>query len=258
MERLTAPNANQQRTQERTSSTEWSSERMKALTLCIILAYKQANQAPPEGRGLELEIRVWGYSLEDIPTEYLAECLKRALRNKRDDYLLKTTGILNQWDALKVELAAQQAERRALRLQEASRSGICTRCMGAGFLVDRADRLKPWARRCPECEGPAPEPERPRNSRDLTWSEWVLIHKGKYPNGCDKEHCIVCYSPLKGQLPQAFGWLQGAAVPSPEEDVSQFGKARRAQAAQEPEAVPADEPPYPDELFPGDDDDLPF
>lgn len=214
------------------------------------LASSLLGQNPPDEFEAQVMATAWEYALEDIPTQYLDACFRRAVKAKEDTRPMSAIEVRNQWTSLAREIATAERERKGARLLAAAEEGICTRCMGAGFLVDRTDRLKPFARRCPNCEGPAPEPERAQNGPLLTWSEWVPIHKAKYPDGCDKEHCIVCYTPLKGQLPQAFGWLQGAPIPSPDEDVSQFGKMRREQAEQ---------PAEPDDLFAeGDEDDLPF
>lgn len=177
----------------------------------------------------------WEYALEDIPTEHLDACFKRAVKAKTDTRPMSAIEVRNQWHTLSQEIANLERAVKQARLTAAAEEGICTRCMGAGFLVDRTDRLNPFARRCPNCEGPTPQQERPQTGPLLTWSEWVPLHEAKYPQGCDKEHCIVCHKPLKGKLPPGFEWLQGAVPPPADEDAAIRASLRQPEPVEDDE-----------------------
>lgn len=74
--------------------------------MCVTLVYKANNQAPPDETAMQLELKVWGYSLENVPDAHLAECFKRAFRAKRDDFMLKASAVLREWDLYREELVA--------------------------------------------------------------------------------------------------------------------------------------------------------
>lgn len=70
------------------------------------MVYLAQHQNVPEGDALQAEVKVWGYSLEDIPDAHLGECFRRAFAAKRDDYMLKAPAVLREWDAYREELVA--------------------------------------------------------------------------------------------------------------------------------------------------------
>lgn len=199
-----------------------------------------AGRPSPEAETLDDLALAYDYAMSEIPDQYLDVCFRRAVQAKDDNWLISGIDIRNAWYGLKEEIAAHEREQKQLRLSAAAESGICTACMGAGWLVDRHYPQEPKTRRCPYCEGPTPVQPVTREGRYTTLREFWDKHLAVC-DGCDDPKWKYCH---KGALPADFGWLQGATPPPPEQDVSQFGQVRRAQA-QEPAAVE-------------DEDDLPF
>jgi hypothetical protein len=181
------------------------------------------NRTTPTEIELEALAAAWDYVLDDIPSQYLVELSRRAIKAKRDTYPLSAIDMRREWDGLHAELEAQERQAKEARLLDMARKGVCTECMGAGWvrMPYRADMQWPAKLvKCGYCEGPAPNEDRPRISPPTFFTDWREHHKGKYPDGCDKMHCIVCYMPMHrvSELVASFGWLHGAAVPTKEED----------------------------------------
>lgn len=144
--------------------------------------------APPSGPALEIEVRVWGYSLEDIPDKHLPACFRRAFKRKVDDFMLKASAVTREWVDMKEELVALETVNRDHILMLPAPKG---EAMLHSEWRERHKAKYPDGcdlRYCVECYRP-------------------LREAGAWPEG---PH-----------------WLQGAVPPPAHEDVSEFGKRRR-------------------------------
>jgi hypothetical protein len=79
----------------------------------IGLVYSAQGQKLPDGTQLQLDLKVWDYSLESIPTHHLEECCRRALRGKRNDFPLTAAAVNREWDTLVEELRVQADQHAA-------------------------------------------------------------------------------------------------------------------------------------------------
>lgn len=99
----------QQQIQQLIISTGFTERRLILLLEAIGWVYLAQHQHPPkEARALESEVKVWGYSLEDIPDAHLAMCFRRAFKHKTDEFMLKAAAVNREWEALSEELVALQ------------------------------------------------------------------------------------------------------------------------------------------------------
>lgn len=93
---------------KKTSSTspEYKHElRRSALSLLITQCYLTQGQGVPDD--IELMVTAYGYALEDIPDKHLSECFRRAIKAKRDSYVVRASEVLTQYDELKTERLTQ-------------------------------------------------------------------------------------------------------------------------------------------------------
>lgn len=67
-------------------------------------------RTPFEGNALSAVAYSWALALEDIPTHHLAECFKRALKAKRDDFPISAPAVNKAYDDYKIDLIKQAAE----------------------------------------------------------------------------------------------------------------------------------------------------
>jgi hypothetical protein len=70
--------------------------------MLISAAYLTQGQGVPAD--IEQMVTAYGYALEDIPDQHLAECFRWAIKAKRDSYVVRTSEVLAQYDELKLEL----------------------------------------------------------------------------------------------------------------------------------------------------------
>lgn len=54
-----------------------------------------------------VEMKVWDAALDEVPTKHIETLWQRAMKNKRDDFPLRSSQLLKEWDGLKEELREQ-------------------------------------------------------------------------------------------------------------------------------------------------------
>lgn len=94
---------------------------MRTIKQALYVNSLAQNRRPDEGKELHALATSFAYALENIPTQHLAECFQRAIRNNTDDFLL-TAGAVNREYAELIpelqELARRHSQEKEYQLKE--------------------------------------------------------------------------------------------------------------------------------------------